>query len=104
MHRDRKVVGDVVASARWVDPSPDTLRWLARLLRAEGADLLAVTSSQLARGTPVWVDVSADVVEVQRVMAEHHIRSAPVLDGGEVVGIVDLVELALLGETGETAV
>jgi CBS domain-containing protein len=97
----RTVVGDVVAAARWADPSAATLEWLARLLRAEGVDLLRATSRELARGTPVWVDARADLVEVQRLMAANHIRSVPVLEDGEVVGIVDFVELALREDLGE---
>jgi predicted transcriptional regulator len=93
-------VGDVVASARWADPSSHTLRWLARLLREEGVNLVAATTSELARGTPVWVDASADVVEVQRLMAHNHIRSVAVLENGAMVGMVDLVDLALRDDLG----
>ncbi len=71
------------------------MQWSARLLREEGVDLLAATSCDLARGTPVYVEAGADVVAVGRRMAENHIRSAPVLDDGRVVGSVELAELAL---------
>jgi len=91
-------VRDVVASDPWVDPSSDVLRWSARLLRAEGVDLLAATSTDLARGTPVYVEASADLVAVQRRMAENHIRSVPVLEGADVLGALDLVELAARSE------
>ena len=87
------VVGDVVASRGWNDPSS---RGLARLLRAEGVDLLSATALELRRGTPVYVDVGACMLEVQRVMATNHIRSVPVLSNGRVVGVLDLVELAEL--------
>ncbi len=89
-----RVVRDVVAVQRW-EPASDAMRGSARLLRAEGVDLLAATTCDLARGTPVYVEASADVVAVQRRMAENHIRSVPVLDDGCVVGVVDLVALAL---------
>lgn len=89
------VVGQVLASGRWSGPADDGL---ARLLRSEGVDLLDATSCELARGTPVYVDAGADVVAVQRLMAANHIRSLPVVEEGHVVGTIDLVELALMGE------
>jgi CBS domain-containing protein len=91
-------VRDVVASDPWVDPFSDVLRWSARLLRAEGIDLLAATATDLERGTPVYVEASADLVAVQRRMVEKHIRSVPVLDGPDVLGALDLVELAARSE------
>jgi CBS domain-containing protein len=94
-------VGDVVASARAADPAPSTLRWLARLLRSEGVNLVDATTCELGRGTPVWVDARADVVDVQRLMAVNHIRSLPVLEGGEFVGVLDLVDLALRDDLAE---
>ena len=93
---------DVVASSAWADPESETLRWLARLLRDEGVDLMSATSRELQRGTPVYVKGDADVVTVQRLMAQNHIRSLPVVDCGRLVGVVDLVELAMMdhGERG----
>jgi CBS domain-containing protein len=87
-------VGDVVARAGW-DASPGAWAGLGRLLRSEGVDLSSATACDLARGTPVYVEADACVLEVQRMMARYHIRSVPVLRAAEVIGIVDLVELAL---------
>jgi CBS domain-containing protein len=92
---DETSVGEVVAS-RWADPSSDAFEGSARLLLDEGVDLLAASSRELSRGTPVYVQASADVVAVQRRMARNHIRSVPVLEGGRLIGCVDLLELALL--------
>ncbi|MGH2747813.1 MAG: CBS domain-containing protein, partial [Actinomycetota bacterium] len=89
------VVGDLMASSRWLDPSTDTLKWLASLLRDEGLDLMAATTSELERGTPVYVEADADLDEVQRRMARNHIRRLPVVDNGHLVGVIDLVDLAL---------
>lgn len=86
----------MVSPKSWADPSSDVFEWSARCLRADGVDLVAATSHELARGTPVYVESSAAVVEVQRLMATNHIRSVPVLDNGQVIGVVDLVELALM--------
>src|ERR687895_486753 len=103
MRADRKstVVGDVVAAKRWADTSSGVFEWSARCLRSDGVDLVAATPGELARGTPVYVEASADVLEVQRVMATNHIRSVPVLDNGSVVGVVDLVELAMMTDAEE---
>jgi CBS domain-containing protein len=64
-----------------------------KILLEEGLDLLEADSALLKRGTPVYVDAGADVTEVQRQMALKHIKLLPVLRGGEVVGLVDLVDL-----------
>jgi CBS domain-containing protein len=61
----------------------------------EGVDITTATADQLERGSAVYATVDADVVEVQRLMAHHHILRLPVIDGSRLVGIVDLVELAL---------
>ena len=50
-------VAEVVASGSWMDPSSETLRWLARLLRDEGIDLMtaeerAVHLVRHLRGSP----------------------------------------------------
>ena len=86
----------MVSAGSWSERDSDTLKWLARLLRDEGVDLTTATSIELERGTPVYVDGQADVVLVQRLMAQNHIRSLPVVDGGRLVGVVDLVDLALM--------
>jgi CBS domain-containing protein len=94
-------VGEWIASRPHVEASPEAFRWLAGLLRREGTDLLETTSSPLERGTPVFVDAAACVLEVQRLMASNHIRSLPVVDAGEVIGFVDLVELALTADLSD---
>src|SRR5688500_10317267 len=74
---------DVVTPGPWGDdPNSSTMTWLAKLLTDEGVNLIHVTAEQLKRGTPVYVESSADVVEVQRLMARHHIRMLPVLANG----------------------
>lgn len=88
------VISDVVGAAGRVDSSSTTLSWLAELLRDEGIDLMEASDGALRRGTPVYVDADADVVEVQRRMAESHIRRLPVVKDGQLVGIVDLLDLA----------
>src|SRR3712207_6043838 len=91
-------VGEVVATHRWSDPFSDCFEGSARALVTEGIDLLDASSRELARGTPVYVQASAEVSAVQRRMSQHHIRSVPVLEAGRLIGCVELVELALLAE------
>ncbi len=98
MSRPTRKVSEVIASKPWSDPSSDTLEWLASLLKSEGVDLMCATFTELQRGTPVYVEGDADIVEVQRLMARNHIRSLPVVRGGVVIGIVDLLELAMMDE------
>jgi CBS domain-containing protein len=96
--RKRKAVS-VVISEILVEAASDplgvsSLGWLVQLLKDEGVDLLKADPEELQRGTPVYVHASADVLVVQRLMALNHIRMLPVVRGEQVVGIVDLVELA----------
>jgi CBS domain-containing protein len=61
---------------------------------ANGADPTTITAGQLASGSPVTVDSSADTSEVLRVMGEHQIRRLPVLDGQQVVGMISEADIA----------
>jgi len=88
------VISDVVDAAGRVDSSSATLAWLAELLRDEGVDLMDASDGALRRGTPVYVHADADVVDVQRRMAQSHIRRLPVVKDDQLVGIVDLLDLA----------
>ena len=86
---------EVVTPGPWGDDgNSSTMTWLAQLLTDEGVNLMDVTEEHLKRGTPVFVEAAADVVEVQRRMAHHHIRMLPVLSEGALIGVVDMVELA----------
>lgn len=86
-------VGEVVGATDWSEGS-ETTGWLAELLRREGVDLMGASELELDRGTPVFVEATADVEEVQRMMAKRHIRRLPVLEGEDLIGLVDLLELA----------
>jgi CBS domain-containing protein len=104
MRRPSKKVSEVITSKPWVDPSSDGLEWLASLLQSEGVDLMCATFTELQRGTPVYVDGDADVLEVQKLMARNHIRSLPVVSSGSVIGIIDLLELAMMDEDLQPAI
>ena len=85
------VVADVMMSNRWATET--TSEWLARLLCAEGVDLMTASADQFERGTPVYVQADADVAATQRLMASYFIRVLPVVRDGLFVGIVELDEL-----------
>lgn len=73
---------------------------LGRFLLDHGVDLAATPAPhRLARGTPVYVDVTADPVEVQRRMAQAHVKMLFVLDGDGVAGVVDAADLAERAES-----
>lgn len=97
------VIDDVVDRDRFTEPSGDTMKWLAELLEREGVQLTSVTESELQRGTPVFVEADADVVQVQRLMAKNHIRRLPVVKGGQLVGVVDLVDIAMNADVIDAA-
>ncbi len=83
-----------VVTPWWAD-APSEEHRLALLMQQEGIDLKDASGKELARGTPIYVLGDTDLIEVQRLMARNHIRRLPVIDGGELIGIVDLVDLAL---------
>lgn len=88
------LIEELLLSPDWKD-SEEAAGWLGSLLRSEGVDLMSSDQVTLTRGTPVYVHADADVVEVQTRMARLHIRMLPVLRDGEVVGMIDLVDLAM---------
>lgn len=66
---------------------------------AEGRDPRTMTAQELAQGTPIWVDATADIGEVLRKMEEHKIRRLPVIDNHRLVGMISEADLAThLGE------
>lgn len=87
--------GDAAWCVPWTDASDEIRRWVCDLLLSEGVDLLRASGDQLARGTPVYVRDDGDIIEVQRLMAHHHIAKVPVLRDGRLLGLVDLAALAL---------
>lgn len=88
-------VRDVIGSSDWSEGQSSTMEWLASLLQNEGVDLMQASEAELVRGTPVFVEAAAGVNEVQRRMAQKHIRRLPVVEDGCLVGIIDLVDLAM---------
>lgn len=86
-----------ICSTSWDDREPMT--HLVPFLRSQGVDLCAIEApASLERGTPVYVSVEADPIEVQRRMVQAHVRMLFVLDGDSVAGIIDISELVRRAE------
>jgi signal-transduction protein with cAMP-binding, CBS, and nucleotidyltransferase domain len=49
----------------------------------------------LSTGDLIGVDAGADVAEAVRLMREHSVRRLPVIEGGQVTGVVSLGDLSL---------
>ena len=61
---------------------------------ASGADPANVTAGELAQGTPVTIDSTADVAQVLNVMEEHRIRRLPVIESRRLIGMISEADLA----------
>ncbi|HLU45955.1 MAG TPA: CBS domain-containing protein [Natronosporangium sp.] len=62
---------------------------------AQGGDPNTVTASELADGTPVWVDADADESEVIQLLADHKIRRLPVIENRQLVGMISEADVAV---------
>ncbi len=56
----------------------------------------------LSSANLIGVDADADVHEAMRLMRQHAVRRLPVLEDGQVTGIVSLGDLAITGEPALT--
>ena len=91
------IVRDLISN-RWLELDVATRRWLTRLLRSEGVNIGTDCAADLVRGTPVYVVGDEDATKVQRIMAQHHIRSLLVVDNDDILGTVDLLDFAIHSE------
>lgn len=55
---------------------------------AEGGDPRTKTARELAQGTPIWVDASADIDAAVRMMTDNKIRRLPVIENHRLVGMI----------------
>ena len=98
-HYARRVtIYDILATSR---EEVTGLHQLGPFIRNHGVDLCGEERPEIMqRGTPVYVTVNADPVDVQRRMAEVHARMAFVLDSRDrVLGLIDMRDLAARGES-----
>lgn len=68
---------------------------------AQGKSPDQCEASELAEGTPVWIDCEADTQEAVRMMQEHKIRRLPVMEDKKLVGIVSQADIAMNGVSDE---
>jgi CBS domain-containing protein len=61
---------------------------------AAGRDPATMTAGDLARGTPIWVDVDADARDVLDLMIESGIRRVPVIEDRRLVGMISEADIA----------
>ena len=53
----------------------------------------------LCSGKLVGVDASADIAEAERLMRENAVRRLPVIESGQIVGVISLGDIAVSAET-----
>ncbi|MFE0189654.1 CBS domain-containing protein [Streptomyces sp. NPDC059008] len=61
---------------------------------ARELDARTTKAGELAQGEVVTVDVDDDTHQILRAMSSHKVRRLPVLDGGDLVGMVALADVA----------
>ncbi len=100
MTGDHSAKASNLLSDRWPDVPPAA--GLLQLLRSQGVDLCdpRPDRSPPARGTPVYVEASADPSDVMRRMAEAHVRFLFVVSHDRILGLIDMVDLIERAATG----
>ncbi|MBO0840560.1 MAG: CBS domain-containing protein [Sciscionella sp.] len=61
---------------------------------ADSKDPRGIPAGELATGTPLYVEADARVEEVLAAMARHQVRRMPVIENGQLVGIVAQADIA----------
>jgi CBS domain-containing protein len=72
---------------------------------AEGKDLKSIQASAVMSDSPIYVGPEVDIHEAARLMSQNQIRRLPVVEGGKLVGMLSLGDLAIenihINEAGE---
>ena len=103
--RSTMMMDPVVMIVQTVDTDGGNKDFARKLRRAHGH---AARSSIGAKGI-IGVDVHADLPEVCRVLGENHLKKVPVLDEGQVVGVINRSDIThysmeqYLAERGDEA-
>ena len=79
-----------------------TDRDIVRHIVDSGADLSRATVGEIATPSPTTVDVDDPLSEVVRTMASGSVRRVPVVDNGELVGIISQADVAATGDDDVT--
>lgn len=70
---------------------------------AEGRDVSQMTAGELAEGAPVWIEAEADIEQVISLMAANQIKRLPVIDDGDLVGMISESDVARHGSDDQVA-
>ena len=71
-----------------------TFREVLEALAQREGSLGAVTVDEVYERDPLTATPDLDVMELRRVMLEHHARYVPVMDGGTLLGVVSFHDVA----------
>lgn len=93
--RDEKV-GSVVVEDDGTPVGIVTDRDIALRVLGEGDGSSGVTAGEVMTGDPVTADAGDGVYDVVRKMCSEEVRRIPIVDEGELVGIVTLDDLVVL--------
>jgi CBS domain-containing protein len=91
-----ETVGSVVVVEGETPVGLVTDRDVAVRIAADRLDAGEMTAEGVMTGDPVTVDVDAGLFELSTVMCEQGVRRVPVVDDGELAGIVTLDDLSVL--------
>jgi len=94
MHEE--AVGSVVVVESGAPLGSVTDRDLAMAVLDEAFDAEGTPVGELLAGDPITVDASAGVYELVELLSEQGVRRVPVVDDGELAGIVSLSDLVVL--------
>lgn len=77
------------------DQMAGILTWhdLIDALGTRAEDIAELEASDLMTVDPLTTKPTANLESVERKMVDHHVRHLPVVEGGEVIGIVSMLDL-----------
>jgi CBS domain-containing protein len=85
---------DILCKEQGLAPEPGgLLGWLFEKADAEGERILARTAGEAMTAPPVTIDPYASASEAARIMITRHINRLPVVEHGQLVGIVSRADL-----------
>jgi CBS domain-containing protein len=87
-------IGSVVVMAAGKLAGMLTFREVINRLHANGGELGEGTVRAVMDGSPLTVSPDTEVMEVRRLMLEHHVRYLPVMDGSTLAGVISFYDVA----------
>jgi CBS domain-containing protein len=87
-------IGSVVVMAAGKLAGMLTFREVINRLHANGGALGEGTVRTVMDGSPLTVSPDTEVMEVRRLMLEHHVRYLPVMDGSTLAGVISFYDVA----------